>query len=462
MIDAHGTTLTVTESAIKIHYSGLSAALAGLTVSGDDVNAGAQRDIALSDVTDATLTAPTDLDPGWVELSGVNERVRFSAKQQVQAQRFHDDVTAALRGEAPSRGGVPGLNFVAVDVETANPSWGSVIQIGAVKYFDGVETDAKSWLCTPPENIAEFNPDNVAIHGITPEDVAGQPSVGERIGDLQEFIDGLPFVAHNAKFDATALRHAALATNAEITDAHFGCSLALARHSKLKVLNHRLPTVSKHLGVELTSHHDALADARAAGGIVVALASRQGHSGSLMELFHHHALTLGELSAQSVIPVLKDRSGAGRSLQAAGDTTATPTGAGGAGTDFRDSDDNTEPAVPRHRGPAPWQSVATPDTIPEPNAAADEDDPLYGQTVVLTGDFEPYDKGRLWLGIAEHGGQVAKNVTKKTTILVIGTWASTTSKEKKAEEYREKGQDIEFWDADKLYAHIGLDEEPPF
>ena len=111
---------------------------------------------------------------------------------------------------------------------------------------------------------------------------------------------------------------------------------------------------------------------------------------------------------------------------------------------------------------APWESVATPDTIPDPNPDAHKDSPLYGQHVTLTGDFEPFDKGVLWNGIAHHGGQVGKNVTKKTTILVLGEWATTTSKEKRADELNEKGQGIEKWPASKLFEVLELETEPPF
>ncbi len=65
-------------------------------------------------------------------------------------------------------------------------------------------------------------------------------------------------------------------------------------------------------------------------------------------------------------------------------------------------------------------------------------------------------------GIAECGAQVGKNVTKKTTILVTGEWATMTSKEKRARELIEKGQELAIWPADKLLQVLGLDEEPPF
>ena len=109
------------------------------------------------------------------------------------------------------------------------------------------------------------------------------------------------------------------------------------------------------------------------------------------------------------------------------------------------------------RSAPPWQAVATPDTIPDPNPKADPDSALYGENVTLTGDFEPYDKGELWAGIAHHGGQVGKNVTKKTTILVTGEWATMTSKEKRARELQDKGQEIQIWTAEQLFDALGYE-----
>ena len=100
--------------------------------------------------------------------------------------------------------------------------------------------------------------------------------------------------------------------------------------------------------------------------------------------------------------------------------------------------------------------------LSEPNAAADPNSPLYGENVTLTGEFEPHDKGELWQKIVEQGAQVGKNVTKKTTVLVVGEWATVTSKEKRARELQDKGQDIQIWQASQLLEALGLDEKPPF
>lgn len=240
----------------------------------------------------------------------------------------------------------------------------------------------------------------------------------------------------------------------------FACTLAQARATKLDVANHRLPTLAEYFGVELANHHDACEDAAACAGVMVGLAREARHEGSLMSFIHDSGFTLGSIADDRVTPVLRDRSGAGRAMQAerAGESvaaavqaTAEPRGSNQGG-----------PKASRSKKPAPWQSVATPDEIPEPNPQADPDSPLYGEHVTLTGEFDPFDKGQLWAGIAELGAQVGKNVTKKTTVLVTGEWATMTSKEKRARELQEKGQEIQIWPAEKLLSVLGFDEQPPF
>ena len=184
------------------------------------------------------------------------------------------------------------------------------------------------------------------------------------------------------------------------------------------------------------------------------LARRAKHSGSVMEYVHSTGFALGSIGEHRVTPVLKDLSGARISTQSQRVSGATEQEDGMA------AEDVDKPK--KQGGAAPWQSVATPDTIPDPALDADPEAPLYDQHVTLTGEFEPFDKGQLWDGIAGQGGHVGKNVTKKTTILVTGEWATMTSKEKRARELIEKGQEIEIWPAEKLLSVLGLSEEPPF
>lgn len=467
MITSCRATLSVSNTQLVVTPTALEAALTG---SSEPVS------IPIEGITQVVISEGDGWSTGTVSVASGDSvvEITFAPGAGDSMRELESAIAAAQRGDAPSSDsasdmsdGVPGFSFVAFDVETANQQWGSVCQIGAVKVIDGVESDRVSWLCTPPEQWAEFDPHNVAIHGIRQEDVENAPSAAECISRLVEFTGSLPLVAHNAYFDSSALFQAATACGMEAPQLLFGCSLAQARSFDLGVENHKLPTLASHFGVPLEQHHDACADAAACAGIMVGLARQAHYQGSLVGFVHDAGFTLGAIDAQRVTPVLRDRSGAGRALQAeqiakggvqAGAAAVpAPAGSNQAGPSATSTRKENS-----GRKPAPWQAVATPDTVPEPALDADPSSPLFGQNVTLTGEFSPFDKGALWQGIAAHGGQVGKNVTKKTTVLVVGEWGSMTSKEKRARQLIEQGQDLAIWKAEQLLDALGLNEDPPF
>ncbi|PPE86325.1 DNA polymerase III subunit epsilon, partial [Streptococcus agalactiae] len=57
-------------------------------------------------------------------------------------------------GRAP----VPGLDFTAIDFETANGFRGSQCAVGAVRVRDGVMVDRAEWLIRPPVGFDRFDP----------------------------------------------------------------------------------------------------------------------------------------------------------------------------------------------------------------------------------------------------------------------------------------------------------------
>ena len=431
----HAATLSIDAQAVTIHHSPLARAL----------GAPAREVIPLDSVTDVTPSPASDAAFGSVTFHTVDGDYCVRFVPGSNPQQAVDLFLSAQKGELA--GSVPGLNFCALDVETANDHWGSICQVGVVRFRDGQPVEEVSWLCQPPAQINHFEDVNVSIHGIRPEDVADSPSVAEVLPQVGDFIGSDVMVAHNAIFDSTALQHAAQATGTAAPQLSIACSLALARNATaagvLKVANHKLPTVATAVGAGSFKHHDAAADARAAGLIVAGLASAFGYTGSITDLYSSRDFTLGSVTTEQVMPMLRKK-------------TAPKSPADlGAGTDFRD------PAGPQaRRQPAPWAAVATPDTVPDANPDANPDGPLFGQHVTLTGDFEPYSKGALWDAIADRGGIVGKSVTKKTTILVLGTWATQTSKEKRARQLIEQGQDIQLWPEERLIQELDL--KPPF
>ena len=65
------------------------------------------------------------------------------------------------------------MNFVAIDVETANADMASICQIGIAKYADGMLVEEwKSYV--DPEDY--FDGINVSIHGLDESVVKGAPT----------------------------------------------------------------------------------------------------------------------------------------------------------------------------------------------------------------------------------------------------------------------------------------------
>ena len=64
------------------------------------------------------------------------------------------------------------MQFIALDIETANPDLASICQIGLVEFRNGEMVNAWEWLVDPED---DFDGMNISIHGIDERDVKGQP-----------------------------------------------------------------------------------------------------------------------------------------------------------------------------------------------------------------------------------------------------------------------------------------------
>ena len=414
---------------------------------------------ALSDAGGAaTLIGPGTWTPGRVKFACGLPDVRVTPHTVAAAQALVTLLDAENKAEASAElagAGIPGVeavipgtarrepegdpDFFAFDVETANADEGSVIQFGIAAVRDGRVAETYSWPCRPPAGLEQFDEENTAVHGITPADVVDAPTFAETAERFGRLIDGTPVVAHNAKFDFTALKRGCAAAGIDVPDVAFACTLLWARRVGLQVEDYRLPTLAREAGAADFDHHDAAADAAACAK--VALWLMRQHPGAEPTLnpvkyTENLGMEMGMLFGTRLVPM---------------QTTGQSQVGGGSGRRRQARDRR-----------AKWDAVKAPEVIPPRNEDADPDGLLYGQRVTLTGDFAPYDKGRLWELIAGAGADINKGVTKKTTILVAGPWDSVTSKEKRARELKEQGQDIDIWSEKQLFEVLGLTEEPPF
>lgn len=157
-------------------------------------------------------------------------------------------------------------NFVAIDVETANPNLASICQIGIVKFVDGNIRESWQTLVNPEDS---FNVVNTAIHGIEEEDVAHAPRFPEVAPALARMLGGQIVVSH-MPFDRTALIRVHDKYSLSHVDYTWLDSAAVCRRAwpQFRQRGYGLANVAEWCGIEFR-HHNAEDDARAAGLILV-------------------------------------------------------------------------------------------------------------------------------------------------------------------------------------------------
>lgn len=168
---------------------------------------------------------------------------------------------------APDAAWATGLDFVALDFETADHGADSACAVALVKVAGGEIVRREARLIRPPRKRIVFTD----IHGIAWADVAGEPTFADLWPRLEGILDGARFIAaHNAPFDRSVLTACCAAAGLAMPAAPFVCTVQLARRA-WRLRKNNLPTVCAHLGIDL-DHHQAASDAEACARIVLAAA----------------------------------------------------------------------------------------------------------------------------------------------------------------------------------------------
>ena len=155
--------------------------------------------------------------------------------------------------------------FVVVDVETANRSRASICQIGLVVVEGGVIVEEVQTLIDPDQS---FDPMNIAIHGITPEDVRAAPTFPRGFEGIESHFYGHPVLGHS-NFDKSAFRAEFARWGFPVGDIHWGDTIPIIRKGFPKLEGgYSLKNLTAHFGIRFR-HHDALEDARAAAQITI-------------------------------------------------------------------------------------------------------------------------------------------------------------------------------------------------
>ena len=152
-----------------------------------------------------------------------------------------------------------GINFIAIDLETASAQRASICEAGICRVRDGKVTETRSWLVRPQGNYYSYW--NTQIHGIRPCDTIDAPEFPTVWAIISDYLKDCPvLVAHNAAFDMTCLRYSFELYGMEKPDVTYYCSLRAVRRLYDFSCN-KLDYLCDQFDIACGTHHRAGDDA---------------------------------------------------------------------------------------------------------------------------------------------------------------------------------------------------------
>lgn len=306
-----------------------------------------------------------------------------------------------------------GIDFIAIDLETATWSRDSICEVGLAFVEDGKVVNSESWLVRPPGN--RYDAFNISIHGITPEMTRNSPGFREIWDEiLHPLLEGRILVAHNSSFDMYAIQEALIKHRIPFPDFKYYCSLRIARKAFPGLRSYSLPLLCRNIGIEFSGHHRAGNDAEGCAYVFLKSLQSLGVS-NIDDLENIINIKKGSFSKTGHIP---------------------------------------------QKQTARWNPIFNTVNVKEIKAdlsKRDENNYFYGKEVCLTGTFSSGSRQSLLQDIADIGGIPANSVTRRTNVLVVGRnetafpkISGLSTKHKKALTLIEKGQDLEIMSEDEF------------
>lgn len=293
------------------------------------------------------------------------------------------------------------MNFVVIDVETANSDLSTICQVGIASFRDGVLHNSWESLVNPKD---EFDPICVSIHGIDAEKVRSSPTWAAVYPEVSPVLQGNIVACHTA-FDRVALLRACEKNNLAHCECRWLDSAMVVRRAWpiFSRSGYGLANVASQFGIKYRPH-DALEDARCAGEILLRAIAETGLGIDQW---------LERVKEPINLPVRQ----------------------------------HFDPGVRQPIDQGARQPIHPSTALPM-SRHGNADGPLYGEVLVFTGALS-MPRHEAADAAAGAGCEVATSVTKHTTLLVVGNQdvrklagQERSSKHRKAEELINEGQKI--------------------
>ena len=144
-------------------------------------------------------------------------------------------------------------SYTVIDIETTglDPRFDEIIELGAIRVRNGVESDCFEQLVKPERPIDDFITE---LTGITNEMLATAPDIETVLPDFLQFINDDIVVGHNVNFDINFIYDTSLYYLKKPFTNSFVDVMRLSRRLFPDLSNHKLNTVSDYLKADSPSH----------------------------------------------------------------------------------------------------------------------------------------------------------------------------------------------------------------
>jgi len=294
------------------------------------------------------------------------------------------------------------MDFIAIDFETATSDRDSPCEIGLTFVKDNKVVDTKSWLIKPKQ-FPDFNPFNIEIHGIHPNDVADKPEFNELWNsEIKALLENQFVVAHNAGFDFSVLRRTLDSYKIPFPSLQYACSYMLAKKVWEGLLYYDLKSLCKYHNIS-TEHHRAGSDSLSCAELSIKV-FENAEVNTIVELSEKLRFSIGQLYDGGYRP-----------------------------------SETKKIYKPHYLS----QIVGNP-------AKHNPESIFYGRSVIFTGTLLSMVRGNAQQIIADIGGINSNTVTMETDYLIVGQQDfrvvgedGMSGKQEKAEKLLKKGAGIE-------------------
>ena len=278
-------------------------------------------------------------------------------------------------------------DFTVIDLEATglSPEWDEIIEVAAIRVRNKEVTDTYSSLVKPSFEIDDYL---TSLTGITNEMLTDAPAPAQVLPALRDFIGSDSVVGHHVSFDVNFLYDQFLSVLGTPFRNDYIDTLRIARKALPELEHHRLADVAEALGIVQETAHRSIADSQTALSCFLALRHRVEKDPGI----------------EAFVQSFKKKPHASVDLR----------------------------------------------TIQADTSDCDETHPLFGKRCVFTGTLSSMTRAEAAQAVVNLGGICENGITKNTNYLIVGSLEYSanvkngkSNKQRKAEEYKLKGRDIE-------------------